>query len=160
MLLLIAQGIITSGIFWACWRILRRVVVKTDLDNVPGPASHSFLKGECRFVLSYLRWLTVFVYRKFFESVQHQCMGLSQGAWAEVYANSSSNVGLKAHSSPIRRRGGSDRCLPGCMFIRCIGYDIPLIFPQEKRLYVSDPKALHHIVVKVNETRNIFKSCR
>ena len=53
MLLLITQGIITYAIFWGCWRILRRLVVKTDLHNIPGPASDSFLKGECRFVFRY-----------------------------------------------------------------------------------------------------------
>ena len=48
MLLLVTQGIIAYVIFWGCWRILRRVVIKTDIDNVRGPASDSFLKGECR----------------------------------------------------------------------------------------------------------------
>jgi hypothetical protein len=68
------------------------------------------------------------------------------------------NVGSKAHSFPIRRRDCSDRCLHGCMFFHCISCNIPLIFPQEKRLYVSDPKALHHIVVKVSKTQNILTS--
>ena len=51
MLLLVAQGIIVYAIFQGLWPILRRLVVKTDLDNVPGPASHSFLKGEYLFLL-------------------------------------------------------------------------------------------------------------
>jgi hypothetical protein len=52
-MLLITQGIIAYAIFWCCWRILRRLIVKTNLDNVPGPASDSFLTGECRFVFQY-----------------------------------------------------------------------------------------------------------
>jgi hypothetical protein len=48
MLLIIAQCIVAYTVFSVFWRILCRLVIKTDLDNVPGPDSQSFLKGECR----------------------------------------------------------------------------------------------------------------
>jgi hypothetical protein len=51
MLLRIVQCIFAYAVSWAGWRILRRLAVKTDLDNVPGPASRSFLTGECRLAL-------------------------------------------------------------------------------------------------------------
>ena len=47
MLLITAQCVVASAVSWACWRMLRRLGVKTDLDNVPGPDSKSFLNGEC-----------------------------------------------------------------------------------------------------------------
>jgi hypothetical protein len=46
MLLLIAKCIIAYAVSSICWRILSRLVLKTDLHNVPGPDSDSFLKGE------------------------------------------------------------------------------------------------------------------
>jgi hypothetical protein len=48
MLTLITTGITLSMVSWVLWRFLRRFVVKTDLDNVPGPASHSLFKGMSR----------------------------------------------------------------------------------------------------------------
>jgi hypothetical protein len=53
MLLLITQGTVLLTISWALWRILRRLLlIKSDLDNVPGPVSDSFLKGELLHVLA------------------------------------------------------------------------------------------------------------
>jgi hypothetical protein len=59
MLLPLVLCIVAYPLALACWRILRRLVVKTDLDNVPGPASHSFLKGASRLTaaLSFGTWL-------------------------------------------------------------------------------------------------------
>jgi hypothetical protein len=48
MLTLITKGITLYIVSWVLWRFLRRFVVKTDLDNVPGPASHSLFKGMSR----------------------------------------------------------------------------------------------------------------
>lgn len=39
-------GIILFALFNLGWRILRRLVVKTDIDNLPGPLSQSFTKGN------------------------------------------------------------------------------------------------------------------
>jgi len=54
MLLFIVQSIIAYTLYQAFWPILRRLVIKTDLDNVPGPASHSLLKGALLWPLSLL----------------------------------------------------------------------------------------------------------
>jgi hypothetical protein len=51
MLLFIAQCAIVCVVTSACWRFLRFLVVKTDLDNVPGPPSYSFMKGRCCLIL-------------------------------------------------------------------------------------------------------------
>jgi len=50
------RGIILYAILHCFWPILRRLVVKTDLDNVPGPASQSFLKGSLLEVLNINAW--------------------------------------------------------------------------------------------------------
>jgi len=47
MLGLIFKGIFSFAVFWAFYRCLRRLVVKTTLDNIPGPPSPSFFKGMC-----------------------------------------------------------------------------------------------------------------
>ena len=57
MLLAIVQWAIISVVSWECWRILRRLAVKTDLDNVPGPASESFLKGPYSVDFHNLFWM-------------------------------------------------------------------------------------------------------
>lgn len=46
MLGLIFKGIFSFAIFWAFYCVLRRLVVKTALDNIPGPPSPSFFKGN------------------------------------------------------------------------------------------------------------------
>jgi hypothetical protein len=51
MLLLIAQGMVLFSVFWVVWQTLSRLLIKNDLDNVPGPSSNSRLKGECFLVL-------------------------------------------------------------------------------------------------------------
>jgi hypothetical protein len=47
MLKLILKGIFSFAVFWVLYRVLRRLVVKTALDNIPGPPSPSFFKGTC-----------------------------------------------------------------------------------------------------------------
>ena len=44
------QCITALALSWVSWRILRRMLVKTDLDNVRGPASGSFLTGTYHLV--------------------------------------------------------------------------------------------------------------
>jgi hypothetical protein len=65
MLLIITQGIVLlSAVSWLFWRILSRLVDRNDIDNVPGPASHSYLKGECRLELVFYNscvWLIYLV---------------------------------------------------------------------------------------------------
>ncbi|KAF8237924.1 cytochrome P450 [Tricholoma matsutake] len=103
MLLPLIQCIVAYAFTRACWRMLRQLVVKADLDNVPGPASHSFLKGVRNF--SKLFNINAWDFHK----------GLSQ------------------------QYGGVVR-------IKAI--------LGAKLLYVSDPKALHHIVV---QDQNVFQ---
>jgi hypothetical protein len=72
MLLFVVQWTTISFVSWACWRILRRRVVKTDLDNVPGPIPTSYLKGSCffTFTLCNLPWTGQNLpHRKLFQSI-------------------------------------------------------------------------------------------
>ncbi|KAF8237919.1 cytochrome P450 [Tricholoma matsutake] len=101
MLNLLIQGIVAYALSRACWRMLRHLVVKTDLDNVPGPASHSILKGN---------------FSKLFNI----------NAW-------------DFHKGLRQQYGGVVR--------------INAVF-GDKQLYVSDPKALYHIVV---QNQNVFQ---
>lgn len=85
MLLLVTQGIILFALFNLGWRILRRLVVKTDIDNLPGPLSQSFTKGEYSIVLCTSPTWSIYLARKSPAGIQRRCLGLSQGARAKVY---------------------------------------------------------------------------
>lgn len=89
MLLLVTQGIILFALFNLGWRILRRIlrrlVVKTDIDNLPGPLSQSFTKGEYSIVLCTSPTWSIYLARKSPADIQRRCLGLSQGARAKVY---------------------------------------------------------------------------
>jgi len=45
MLLLFAEGIALYGVSWVLWRIFGRFIVRSPLDNIPGPPSKSWWKG-------------------------------------------------------------------------------------------------------------------
>jgi hypothetical protein len=73
-----------------------------------------------------------------------------------ITGNSARNVGYsviltvaeEAHHihSSFRRQGGPHRRSPRCMNIHTCRKEIRLIPFQDKHLYISDPKALYHIV--------------
>ncbi|KAG5653381.1 hypothetical protein H0H81_000768 [Sphagnurus paluster] len=46
MLLIFVQTALVLSALWTSWQFIRRFVVKTDLDNIPGPPSTSFLTGN------------------------------------------------------------------------------------------------------------------
>ncbi|KAI0370603.1 cytochrome P450 [Pilatotrama ljubarskyi] len=48
MVSLILQAALVCCITWILWKVVRRLVVKTDLDNLPGPPSPSFIYGHIR----------------------------------------------------------------------------------------------------------------
>lgn len=95
MLALILQGMLLYGLSLACWRVFRQYVVKTALDNILGPPSPSFFKGNFPQLFSVHGW----------------------GFHKDIAAKYGGVVKVKA------------------------------LF-GENQLYVFDPKALHHIVVK------------
>lgn len=99
MLHLTIQCIVTYAVYRACRRIFRSLVVKSDLDNIPGPKSHSFLKGNFSKIFDIRGWDF------------HRHIGQKYGGVVRINA-----------------------------------------FLGDKQLYVSDPKALHHIVVKDQNT--------
>ena len=70
MLLLIAQGVTLYAIFRVFRPVLRRIIVKTDIDNIPGPASPSFLRGP---------WHPVFIF------LLHNDSAASVGSWPQLF---------------------------------------------------------------------------
>ncbi|TFK40020.1 cytochrome P450 [Crucibulum laeve] len=95
MLLPILQLLAVGAFLWSSWRIVRHFLFQTDLDNIPGPPSQSFLTGNFKRVFNPNAW-------SFHQEI------------AEKYG---SVVKIKA------------------MF-------------GENQLFVFDPKAMHHIIVK------------
>ena len=47
MLSVLSRGIIISVVSWVLWRIVRPLVVKSPLDNIPGPPPKSSWRGNC-----------------------------------------------------------------------------------------------------------------
>lgn len=41
----LAPVLVLAGALWLLWRVFRAYVLRSPLDNIPGPASVSFLKG-------------------------------------------------------------------------------------------------------------------
>ncbi|KIM41638.1 hypothetical protein M413DRAFT_152589 [Hebeloma cylindrosporum] len=95
MLLLFANGVALYGVSWILWRLFHQFIVRSPLDNIPGPSSKSWLKGVFPQLFNAQAW-------DFHREI------------AEKYG---SVIKIKA----------------------LLG---------ENQLYVFDPKAMHHIVVK------------
>ena len=45
MLFLFAEGIALYGVSWVLWRIFRHFIIRSPLDNIPGPPSKNWWKG-------------------------------------------------------------------------------------------------------------------
>lgn len=135
MITSVARGVLAIGVVWLIIKVLKRFLGKSSLDNLPGPPGGSFLAGKLYW------WITLLV-----------CSLLHSGhfdelnnpdAWEyhkQLAANCKSNsysqmsahyVALVAHQaftdgSVVKLRGAFGG----------------------KALFVYDPKALHHIIVK------------
>ncbi|RPD74079.1 cytochrome P450 [Lentinus tigrinus ALCF2SS1-7] len=55
-LLLLAQAAVICTISWILWKYFRQVVIKSPLDNIPGPPTGSFLYGNLRQILNKDGW--------------------------------------------------------------------------------------------------------
>ncbi|KAF8896612.1 cytochrome P450 [Infundibulicybe gibba] len=95
MLLLLLKTLALYSCAKLVWSLLRRFLVKTDLDNIPGPPSPSIWTGNFRQIFNFDGWDF------------HKSIAQTYGVVSRV-------------SGPL----------------------------GEKQLYIFDPKALHHIVVK------------
>ncbi|KAG5637793.1 hypothetical protein H0H81_003185 [Sphagnurus paluster] len=91
----ISQSALAFAVVLTVWQLLRRFVVKTSLDNIAGPPSNSFIKGNMGQLFNFNGW--------------------------EFHRKISDDFGRIA------------------LVLGAFG---------DKQLYVSDPKALHHILVK------------
>ncbi|EDR04679.1 uncharacterized protein LACBIDRAFT_303978 [Laccaria bicolor S238N-H82] len=112
MLESIFKGIYVFVGLWAFYRVLRRLVVKTALDNIPGPPSPSFFKGN----------------------------------FPQLF-----NVdGWDFHHDIATKYGG---------VVKATRRQHSLCLIKENQLYVFDPKAMHHIVVKVSQTSHSTFFC-
>jgi len=45
MLLLLAKGIALYGASWVLWKIFKQFIIRSPLDNIPGPSSQNWWKG-------------------------------------------------------------------------------------------------------------------
>ncbi len=46
MIELLGQVFVLGGAAWLLWKLLRPYVMRSTLDNLPGPPSQSFLYGK------------------------------------------------------------------------------------------------------------------
>ncbi|KJA19451.1 hypothetical protein HYPSUDRAFT_69198 [Hypholoma sublateritium FD-334 SS-4] len=95
MLASLLNVLILYGISWTLWKLYRRFLARSALDNIPGPKAKSFFKGVFSEVFNFNGW--------------------------------------DFHAEMAAKYGGVIK--------------IKALF-GENQLYVFDPKALHHIIVK------------
>lgn len=61
MLSVPVQGILVLAISWVLWQLVRPLVLKTPLSNLPGPRPKSFWQGELVSSRScYVNYITIF----------------------------------------------------------------------------------------------------
>ena len=81
------QILAVSAILYALLKLLQRFFIQSELDNIPGPPSRSFLFGD--FLESFILYpplLIVYtISRCFSAGFQHQGMGISQRYYREMY---------------------------------------------------------------------------
>ncbi|KAF5382211.1 hypothetical protein D9615_004271 [Tricholomella constricta] len=109
MLSLVAQGVLLYVVSWLLWRSLRCLRSKTDVNNVPGPKSTSFIKGNLGQLFDINGWDF------------HDHLATQFGKVVRIFG----------------------------------------LF-ESQQLYIFDPKAIHHIIVKdqhiFEETESFFAS--
>lgn len=103
--LTIPQSALVFGVALTVWRLLRHFLAKTSVDNIPGPSSNSFVKGNIGQLFDTNGW-------EFHSKI------------AQEFGRIASVHGLFG----------------------------------EKQLYISDPKALYHILVKDQDSFDIAES--
>lgn len=77
--------IIVYAISYAFWKLLPRFFVKSELDNLPGPPSQSFLFGKILWILGPRNQCLYSVFRCFSTIFQHPWMAISQRYCTEMY---------------------------------------------------------------------------
>ena len=87
MFTIFLQVIIVYAISSASWKLLRQFIVKSTLDNLPGPPSQSFLFGYLFLILSPYKGLLIVcpISRCFSTDFQPQRMGISQTDCRKMY---------------------------------------------------------------------------
>ncbi|KAG5650575.1 hypothetical protein H0H81_011762 [Sphagnurus paluster] len=152
--ILAAQGAIISGVSWVLWRTLRGMFVKSDLGNLPGPEAASFFMGE--------QWTLDLPAAKYAHHLLFLFLSFA-GNFGQIF----SADGWDFHKKLPEQREGRPHVGP----IQGTPPEVPLsIIPmtncalceQSKHVYVFDPKALHHIVVKdqyIFEESRAFVTC-
>ncbi|KAF8621413.1 hypothetical protein AX15_007825 [Amanita polypyramis BW_CC] len=53
---LILAGLFLFGLSWILWKVFHRYIIKSPLDNVPGPPSNSFWKGNLNQLFNVNAW--------------------------------------------------------------------------------------------------------
>ncbi|OJT12108.1 Docosahexaenoic acid omega-hydroxylase CYP4F3 [Trametes pubescens] len=76
----LVQAVLVCGATWVLWKLFRRLTVKSDLDNLPGPPSPSFLYGNLKQLYS----------RQSFKF--HQSLGETYGPVVGIHGKFGSNV--------------------------------------------------------------------
>lgn len=144
------QALFLSTLSWVAWKFFQRFFGKTTLDNIPGPPSQSFWKGKKIFLfLQLFRLYSVGAFSEVFNvdawtfrrQMAETCM-----MWFHHYLLYPTYIWLynRWWCRQIQSRIWSMfKILLLCLL------PWPSTSPQENQLYIFDPKALHHIIVKV-----------
>ncbi len=124
--LLIAAGVL--------WKYLKQLVLKSPLDNIPGPPFNSFLYGENLVHLSLCHFLSTDIMTGNLKQLISPKYG-----WGFVEHLTESYPGVACLRGPL----GVSPLLHVTVVSDRSAFD-----SQNRLLYVFDPLAMHHVVVK------------
>ncbi len=155
MAVALAQGALIALVSYCLWRIVRPIFVTSPLAHIPGPPKDSLWKGEC-----FLSRLFYRIRQTDFE--KHRKFSTRYSA---------ARVGISIVNWP-RNTEMLSKCMVSSEWVQLLIYpylffrNLLLIFRthfrQREELFVMDPLALHHVVVKdqyVYEETDSFIMC-
>jgi hypothetical protein len=120
------------AISWLLAKLFWRFIGPSPLDKIRGPPRDSMVSGKTRRWLQSLRWMhDSNCVRKHASNPRSRRMGLPSSPWTALW------------------RSRKDLGHPRSMYVLSdLGEPTLKNHTQERRLYVFDPKALYHILVK------------
>lgn len=116
----------------AVWLLLKDRVLRSPIDQVPGPSSPSLLSGKYRY------WLLPIL-----------CLSRGrQVIWGDSSTDTKAGNFMMSWRLSMPPSRGFEECLGYVLTLLC-ARDIQLItLSKERILYVFDPTALHSIIIK------------
>ena len=135
---------------WVVWKVIKKLIFVPDLDNIPGPPSDSYLKGKHYLDLCHVNAV----------DLSQATFTASSGPMLRIFTKKClKNVRDEytycpfAYFFSLRRTDCKYQVsFWGTYYNRSLRSTVVLKRNQESKILLSDPKALHHIIIKVSSS--------